>query len=149
MPIATADDIQEYARLDDKATLAAKRRLRRAERWVRQRVGSDDYDAAARAEPRSEAAEVFAEAEALYAASRALVAHGLKSKGAAGFVEVIQVDGSQSERLMRPRQIKAYASYLEDEAKETLAPYVGVTYPDDNVGRARMHDLGGRISLGW
>ena len=148
MPIATAEDIQEYARLDDKATLAAKRRLRRAERWVRQRVGNDLYDTAAATDPRSDEAEDFAEAEALYAASRSLMSHGLKSKGPAGFVEAIQVDGSQVERLMRPSQIKEYASFLEAEAKEVLARYVSITYPDHNVGRTRrMHDLGGRYSF--
>ena len=129
MPIATDDDIKAYARLENDAVLAAKTRLRRAERWVRQRVGNSTYDTAAAADPRTDVAESIAEAEALYAAALALHTHNLASKGKEGFVVVVQVDGSQSERLMSSRQLHAYRRQFEREAEEAIRDYMTVASP--------------------
>jgi hypothetical protein len=135
MPIADAEHIQSQTRLGDEAVLAAKRRLRRAERWVRQRIGDGTYaDAEAAADvsdlPDSptdderEAAylrEDVADAEALYAASRALHSHNLAGGQGASFLRVIQVDGEQSEQVMSASELTAYAEHFEAEAEEAIA----------------------------
>lgn len=129
MPIATDDDIKNYARLENDAVLAAKTRLRRAERWVRQRVGDSTYDTAAGADDSDAVRQDIAEAEALYSASLALHPHNLASKGKEGFVVVVQVDGSQSERLMSSRQMHAYRRQFEEEAEEAIRDYMTVSSP--------------------
>jgi len=134
MPIADADHIQEQTSLSDEAVLAAKRRLRRAERWVRQRVGDDTYTTAVNATDQDSATKPYSDdtllredvkdAEALYAASRALHNHQLGSGGEAGFLRVVQVDGEQSERKMSQQELDAYAENLEEEARAAIARHL-------------------------
>jgi len=131
MPIADADHIQEQTSFSNEAVLSAKRRLRRAERWVRQRIGDDTYRAAVNATDQDAATKPYSgdtllredvkDAEALYAMSRALHNHHLGSGGEAGFLRVVQVDGEQSERKMGQRELKAYAEQMKSEAEEAIA----------------------------
>jgi hypothetical protein len=130
MPIADGAHIQEQTDLGDKATLLAKRRLRRAERWVRQQIGDDAYEAGRAADDVESVTdpdeddylrEDIKDAEALYAAATALRNHQLGSGGDEGFVRAIQVDGAQSEQKMSQQELKAYAMALEDEAREAIA----------------------------
>jgi len=130
MPIADGAHIQEQTDLGDNATLLAKRRLRRAERWVRQQIGHDAYETGRAADdvesvtdPGEDAylREDIKDAEALYAAATALSNHQLGSGGDKGFVRVIQVDGNQSEQKMSQQELRAYAMALEDEAREAIA----------------------------
>lgn len=135
MPIADADHIKSQTSLGDEAVLAAKRRLRRAERWVRQRIGDGTYAEAGAAtaledlpgsptDEEREAAhlrEDVKDAEALYAASRALHTHNLAGGGGASFLRVIQVDGEQSEQVMSASELTAYAEHFEAEAEEAIA----------------------------
>lgn len=134
MPIADGEHIKEQTDLTDEAALTAKRRLRRAERWVRQRIGKDTYATALGATDQDGASTPYSEetllredvkdAEALYAASRALHSQNLGSGGDEGFVKVIQVDGNQSEQKMSQRELDAYAEHYEHEAEEAIARYM-------------------------
>ena len=137
MPIADGPHIQKQTDLGNEAVLAAKRRLRRAERWVRQRVGDSAYTTAVNASDQDGATKPYSDdtllredvkdAEALYAASQALKNHNLGSGGEAGFVKVVQVDGEQSERKMSQRELDAYASDLKAEAREAIARHMSAS----------------------
>ena len=136
MPIADAAHIQEQTDLGDKAALLAKRRLRRAERWVRQQIGDDTYSVAIGATDLSAVAdgdtpseetllrEDVKDAEALYAAAKALHGHQLGSGGDEGFVRAIQIDGSQSEQKMSQAELNAYADAFEEEARAAIARHM-------------------------
>lgn len=148
MPLADAQAIEVFAGLQSSPAQLARRRLRRAERWVRQRIGDTVYDAAEQSGS-GDTYDAIVEAEALYAASRALMVYNLSGDGQhGGFVIIVSVDGNETERLQSAQQLQAYARHLEGEAKESIAHLLNVRSAPWGQAHDRFDDSLPGINLG-